>query len=350
MQPFIQNDINNVAFRLGSAAKILEGKSILIAGGAGFLGRYWLEIFSRLNQEVLSSPCKITVLDNFITGIEDDYGVRDNFSFFEHDIINPLPHSIDCDFIVHAAGIASPQYYRAYPIETLEVSTAGTKNLLDLAKKQNAKIVYFSSSEIYGDPDPRMVPIPESYRGNVTTMGPRACYDEGKRVGETLCYIYHQNHGVDVSVIRPFNVYGPGMRENDYRVLPNFAANAIANKPLQIYGSGLQTRTYSYIEDAMCGFFLALFKGLPGEAYNIGTPTPEISVFDLADSLERALGQRVSREQIKYPDTYPGDEPQRRCPDISKAQEHLGFNPTVSLDEGLKRFIGWARENFKGVG
>lgn len=348
MEPFIDTDIDNIVSRIKHAAGILSGKTLVIAGGAGFLGRYWLEIFGRLNRDVLEKPCKIIILDNFITGVDGNYDSQDHFTFIKHDIINPLPEGLGCDFIVHAAGIASPYYYRAYPLETLEVSTTGTKNLLRLAEAQDAKILFFSSSEIYGDPDPRHVPIPESYRGHVSSMGPRSCYDEGKRVGETLCYVFHENFGVDINVIRPFNVYGPGMRENDYRVLPNFASNALAGKPVNVYGSGVQTRTYCYVEDAITGFLLVLLKGVPGQAYNIGTPKPEISVFELVDSLEKAIGRSIERNQIEYPDSYPADEPQRRCPDIRKAELQLGYKPAVSLDDGLKRFMKWASENYTG--
>jgi UDP-glucuronate decarboxylase len=224
----------------------------------------------------------------------------------------------------------------------------GTKNLLELARRNNARFTFFSSSEIYGDPDSKHVPTPESYRGNVSCAGPRACYDESKRLGETLCHIYHEKYGVATNTIRPFNVFGPGMQETDYRVLPNFANRIKAGLPLKVYGSGSQTRTFCYITDAMVGFLLTIAKGVPGEAYNIGNPKPEISMLDLVRRIERILKGKLTYDVVEYPDSYPADEPQRRCPDIRKARVHLKFEPQVDLDDGLGRFFGWADQVYTG--
>ena len=224
----------------------------------------------------------------------------------------------------------------------------GTRHLLDLAVKNNARFIFFSSSEIYGDPDPNHVPIQESYRGNVSSMGPRACYDESKRVGETLCYIYHNTFGVSTNIIRPFNIYGPGMQEKDFRVLPNFASLIKAGQPLHIYGTGKQTRTFSYITDAMVGFLKIVTDGVPGEVYNIGNYKPEISILDLLQKIEKVLNRKVEYHLIEHPDSYPADEPIRRCPDIRKANLQLGFNPIVQLDEGLRRFFSWSDKVYTG--
>jgi UDP-glucuronate decarboxylase len=209
--------------------------------------------------------------------------------------------------------------------------------------------LFFSSSEIYGDPDPKHVPTPESYRGNVSCLGPRACYDESKRLGETLCLIFHELYGVPTRMVRPFNVYGPGMQETDYRVLPNFGSRIIGKRPLLIYGTGQQTRTFCYVTDAITGFMKALLNGSPGQAYNIGNPVPEISMLELAKALERVVGRGLEVQLIEYPDSYPADEPQRRCPDISKAALQLSYKPVVGLDEGLKRFIDWASTHYTGA-
>ena len=214
---------------------------------------------------------------------------------------DPLPDG-HFDWIIHAAGIASPYYYRAYPLETLEVATVGTQRLLERAKQAHAKFLYFSSSEIYGDPDPTHVPTLESYRGNVSTLGPWACYDEGKRVGETYCYIYHDYYGVHTNIVRPFNVYGPGMQKSDYRVMPNYAAQIAAKKPLMIYGDGQQTRTFCYIVDAMIGFFRVPLKGVPGEVYNIGNPKPEVTMNDLATAFAKISPTSVTVQTTEYPD------------------------------------------------
>jgi UDP-glucuronate decarboxylase len=253
------------------------------------------------------------------------------------------------DYFIHAAGIASPYYYRKYPLETLEVATTGTKNLLQLSLRNKPKgFLFFSSSEIYGDPDERHIPTPESYRGNVSCLGPRACYDESKRLGETLCAIFHQLHGVPTRIVRPFNVYGPGMRESDYRVIPNFASRIVSHKPLHVYGSGRQTRTFCYVTDAMVGFLKVLLNGTPGQVYNIGNPVPEVSILDLVAVVERVLDRKLEMTGVEYPDSYPADEPQRRCPDINKAFLQLNYRPVVSLEEGLRRFMGWAVKNYSG--
>ena len=180
--------------------------------------------------------------------------------------------------------------------------------MLELAKYHKSRFSFFSSSEIYGDPDSKNVPIQESYKGNVSVNGPRACYDESKRVGETLCYIYHSLEGIKTNVIRPFNVFGPGMQENDYRVLPNFASQIKKGKALKIYGTGNQTRTFCYITDAIEGFLRVITKGIPGESYNIGNVSPEISILDLVKRIKNISDDSINYDVIDYPDSYPSDE------------------------------------------
>ncbi len=346
----LSSDINEIADRLQDAAPALAGKHLLITGGRGFLGRYFTRTIAELNRRGLNPACRVSVLDSLITAGHDGKNYEDEAGceFVAHDIILPFPMKDHVDYILHAAGIASPFYYRAYPLKTLEVATRGTQNMLELAREQRSRMIFFSSSEIYGDPDPRHVPIQESYRGNVSCQGPRACYDESKRLGETLCYIYHEQFGVSVSAVRPFNVYGPGMQESDYRVLPNFTNCIKAGQPLNIYGKGNQTRTFCYITDAIAGFMLALIKGVPGEAYNIGNPDPEVSMLQLAQHLERALDRKIDYKLIEYPDSYPADEPMRRCPDIRKARLQLGYDPSISLEDGLRRFFSWTDTVYTG--
>ena len=230
----------------------------------------------------------------------------------------------------------------------MEVAINGTRNMLELAEKSSARFSFFSSSEIYGDPDAKHVPMQESYRGNVSCQGPRACYDESKRAGETLCYIYHTQNGTATNTIRPFNVYGPGMQETDYRVLPNFASRIKSGSPLHIYGDGTQTRTFCYVTDALVGFFKVFLKGVPGEAYNIGNPKPEVSMIDLAEALKTISSSNIKYDIIEYPDSYPADEPMRRSPDIRKARVQLGFEPIVGFKEGLSRFLFWTDEVYVG--
>ena len=351
MVSYLESDIVEIGTRLGQQARQLEGATVLLCGGHGFLGRYFIAAMKFLNREVLAKPCRLIVADNHITsgkmGAQTDG--HDGYQFLLHDVIQPLELHEPLDYIIHAAGIASPYYYRKYPLETLDVAITGTKHLLQLATRHQLKgFLFFSSSEIYGDPDPAHVPTPESYRGNVSCLGPRACYDESKRLGETLCTIFHELHGVPTTIVRPFNVYGPGMQETDYRVLPNLASRAVGGQPLHVYGSGKQTRTFCYATDALVGFFKALLEGAPGHVYNIGNPVPEISMLELVKIVERLLGRALDVQLVEYPDSYPADEPQRRCPDINKARLQLDYHPAVSLEEGLQRFLGWAVKHYTG--
>jgi UDP-glucuronate decarboxylase len=348
----LESDIREIAATLGDDAEQLAGRTVLICGGAGFLGRYFTTLFAYLNDQRLSRPCRIVVCDNLITSGRLGAAAfqEDGLRFITHDIIQPLAIEEPIDYVIQAAGIASPYYYRKYPLETLEVATVGTKQMLSFGLKHPLQgFLFFSSSEIYGDPDPKHVPTTESYRGSVSCVGPRACYDESKRLGETLCTIYHQLYGVPVKIVRPFNVYGPGMQETDYRVLPNFASRILAGEPLHVYGHGNQTRTFCYVTDAVTGFLQVLLNGTPGQAYNIGNPIPEVSMLDLAKILERGLGRPLDVILVEYPDSYPADEPQRRCPDITKAALQVGYKPAVSLEEGLRRFMEWASAHYTGA-
>lgn len=345
----LDSDIAEIVDRLGEEAFAFEGKTVLLCGAQGFLGRYFIACFEQLNSTVLKQPCTVIALDNFITRADGQaVETSAHVVFHRHDITRPFVYEQGIDFIIHAAGIASPFYYRAYPLETLEVSTTGTRNLLELAVNKQARLLFFSSSEIYGDPDPKHVPTQESYRGNVASQGPRACYDESKRLGETYCHVFHEKFGTHTNAVRPFNVYGPGMPEKDYRVLPNFASRIKAGRKLSVYGSGNQTRTFCYVTDALLGFFKVVLRGVPGETYNVGNPKPEISVLDLVKHIEAALGHPVDYDVIEYPDSYPADEPMRRCPDIRKAQLQLDFTPRVDLEDGLRRFFAWTDGAYRG--
>ncbi len=344
----IKSDIQEIINNLSDEYEYFNGKKILITGGNGFLGRYFLAVFHRLNNDYLSKPCTVSIFDNLIIPSKNDFDLFDdsNIQFINYDVTEKIDWNGDLDIIIHAAGIASPYYYRAYPMETLKVSTIGSSNMLELAKSHQARLIFFSSSEIYGDPDPKHVPTSESYRGNVSSMGPRACYDESKRLGETLCYIYHTQFGLNTNVIRPFNVYGPGMPPSDYRVIPNFGASIKLNEPLKVYGNGRQTRTYSYVSDALTGFLKTIIKGVPGEPYNIGNDKPEVSVLDLIQVIEKVLGCKIKFDIIEHPDTYPSDEPMRRCPDIRKAKLQLDYHPNIDLETGLSRFLLWSDQHY----
>ena len=351
MKPYLDSDIAEICTNLGENAGAFSGKTVLLSGARGFLGRYFTEVFAYLNEHILEQPCTVVGFDNMITG--GDFGsilpTHPHMKYEKRDIIQPVDWEGPLDYVIHAAGIASPFYYRAFPLETLDVAITGTRNLLQLANDHRARFTFFSSSEIYGDPEPRHVPTRESYRGNVSCRGPRACYDESKRLGETLCHVFHDKYGTATTTIRPFNVFGPGMQESDYRVLPNFASRIKAGQPLHVYGVGTQTRTFCYVTDAIVGFLSTIVKGIPGEAYNIGNPQPELSMLELVKVIERVLGKPVDHSVIEYPDSYPSDEPMRRCPDIRKAQLQLKYRPLVSLEEGLRRFLSWTEQAYTGA-
>jgi UDP-glucuronate decarboxylase len=345
---FLESDIDEICKRISKHIENFSGKTILLTGGKGFLGRYIVEVFKKLNHDYLHKPVKLIVLDNLISS--GDFGLDSiddsNIEFIQHNVIKKIEISEKLDYIIHAAGIASPQHYKDHPLDTLEISISGTKNMLELAKKNNSNFTFFSSSEIYGDPVGDNIPTSEEYWGNVSTQGPRACYDEGKRTGETLCYIYHHYYGVKTTIARPFNFFGPGMQEKDYRVLPNFASRLKNKKPLNVYGTGNQTRTYCYITDAITGIFQIFLSGLPGETYNIGNPTPEVSAKELVQRISKSLEREIPYHIIEYPDNYPSSEPNRRCPSIMKAKQQINYEPKVDLDEGLRRFFLWTEENY----
>src|SRR5215813_14454992 len=216
----VEEEIAIIVRGIDTDTQKLSGKTILLSGGAGFLGRYFQGVFYYLNRHVLKKPCRVISVDNYITGKpHHDFDFEDKAHIVQvlGDVIYPLPIREAIDYIIHAAGLASPVYYRKYPLETIESAVIGIKNLLELAKKNDLQgFLFFSSSEIYGNPPPEAVPTPETYCGHVSSIGPRACYDESKRLAETIAFIYHQHYGVPVKVVRPFNVYGPGMNANDY--------------------------------------------------------------------------------------------------------------------------------------
>ena len=308
---------------------------ILVAGGAGFIG-------SHLCDALLAMGHQVTVLDNFITGNRDNVrhlAGNPNFTLIEHDIIQPLP-DVNCDVIFHLASPASPKGYMTYPLETLYVNSIGTQRLLELAERQEARFLLTSTSEVYGDPDPARHPQDESYWGNVNPVGPRSCYDEGKRFAEALTVNYAQERGVNVRIVRIFNTYGPRNHPEDGRVIPNFVTQAIAGKPLTVYGDGAQTRSFCYVSDLVEGLIRAMFSdNTRNEVINLGNPR-EFTIMELAEQVQ-ALVQ--SDSIIARVEARP-EEIARRKPDISKAKRLLGWQPTVDLENGLKQTALWFQE------
>lgn len=341
-----QEDAATIAETIRGVARHLAGKTVLISGGAGFLGRYFLGVFRHLNRRILDRPVRVISVDNYITGARDGlFGSNDdpNILSLWADVTQPLPVREPVHSIIHAAGLASPVYYQQYPLETIESAVIGAKNLLELARRNPVdSFLLFSSSEVYGDPESSAVPTPETYCGNVSSVGPRACYDESKRLAETLALVYHQQFGVPVRIVRPFNVYGPGMRFDDLRVIPTFALKALRGETLPVHGDGHQTRTFCYVTDAVAGFLLVLLAGKSGEIYNVGNDDQEMTIGTLADLFVSLADTGARVERIPYPDTYPAGEPQRRAPDLTKIRTELAYAPQVPLRDGILRFLQWA--------
>jgi UDP-glucuronate decarboxylase len=349
MQTYLDEDIEQIVKSLGRIAEKLAESTILLTGASVFLGKYFMAVFSRIKKDFPDSKLRVIAIDNYTTSNREDIASRDigdhvEWIYADAKIAKDLPDKFD--YVIHAAGIASPQHYRARPLETIYVAVDVTRSLLERAKQDSARFLFFSSSEIYGDPISTEVPTKETYRGNVTSRGPRACYDESKRLGETLCWVYSENFGVHASVVRPFNVYGPGMMPTDYRVLPNFAWSVSNNREITIYGDGIQTRTFCYITDAIVGFLKVLVDSEKPDVFNVGNPSPEISINDLVKVIGKVLEIQPKVSHVNYPDSYPADEPMRRCPDITKIQETLSYSPEVDLEEGLRRFFKWSAKYY----
>ncbi len=344
----IQEDIKRIAGELKEFAPQLSGKTLLIAGGAGFLGRYMVLTLDYLNEHILEKPCKVVVLDNFISGLKDVLKTKKNIEIIQHDISKPFKTPLSIDYIIHAASIASPVFYNKFRLETIDAGILGTRNLLELAREKEVKsFLFLSSSEVYGNPDPKFIPTPEEYLGNVSCIGPRACYDEPKRMGETLCMTYADIFNIPIKVVRPFNIFGPGMRLDDGRVVPNFVVSAIKGEKIPLYGTGFNTRTFCYIADAMAGFFQVLLSDHNREVFNIGSDDQEIQMRHLADiilGLVENDGSRVFNVESANEAYSKGADPNRRCPDLTKIRTRVGYKPKTNLITGLKRFITWVKE------
>ncbi len=298
---------------------------ILVTGGAGFIGSHLIDRLMTQGNEVLC-------LDNFYTGhkrnilkwLDNPY-----FELIRHDITEPI--RLEVDQIYHLACPASPVHYQFNPVKTIKTNVIGTLNMLGLAKRVKARFFLASTSEVYGDPD--VHPQPEEYRGNVNCIGIRSCYDEGKRVAETLAFDYHRQNGVDIRVVRIFNTYGPRMLEHDGRVVSNFIVQALQGEPLTVYGDGSQTRSFCYVSDLVEGFIRLMNSDCIGPV-NIGNPG-EYTILELAQTIQNMINPDA---EIVYK-PLPQDDPKQRQPDITKAKTILGWEPTIALKEGLKLTI-----------
>tara|TARA_B100001057_G_scaffold159262_1_gene159851 strand:+ start:86 stop:1129 length:1044 start_codon:yes stop_codon:yes gene_type:complete len=336
---FYKNDIFEIISGISDCKKKLRNKRILLVGANGFLGKYFTEVFKELIDKD-KIKFKLDCYDNFISSKNNPDIPRNHkyIKFYRKDI-SKIKIKKKYDKIIFLAGIASPFIYKKYPLETLSVSYNGLENLLKHSLKYRSELVFFSSSEIYGNPDKKNIPTKETYYGNVNSFGPRSCYDEGKRVGETLCYIYKNYFNSKIKIIRPFNVFGPLMNKKDYRVIPNIINKINNSQKILIHGNGKQTRTFCYITDAMIGFLRVILLGKFGEIYNIGNQLNEISMINLVKIFDKILKKRNRLKLIDYPKNYPADEPLRRCPNINKAIQDTKYNPKVSVKEGVYRVL-----------
>src|SRR3989339_1888697 len=301
----------------------------LITGGAGFLGRHLCEYFLKKGHEVIC-------MDNFITGNEKNIShLKKNkkFSLIDHDVSKHIEIEGDLDYILHFASPASPIDYQQIPIQTLKVGSLGTHNALGLALAKKSVFLLASTSEVYGDP--LVNPQPETYWGNVNPVGVRGCYDEAKRFSEALVMAYHRIHKLDTRIVRIFNTYGPRMRKDDGRVVPNFIGQAVANEPMTLYGSGKQTRSFCYVSDLVDGIYRLMVSDL-NEPVNIGNPE-EKTILEFAETIKELA---KSKSKIVFRNL-PVDDPHVRCPDISKARKELKWQPKMGLKEGIGKTIEW---------
>jgi UDP-glucuronate decarboxylase len=306
-------------------------KRVLVTGGAGFLG-------SHLCERLLSDGHDVLCVDNYFTGSKDNIAHllgESSFEAMRHDVTFPL--YVEVDEIYNLACPASPIHYQFDPVQTTKTSVVGAINMLGLAKRTRAKVFQASTSEVYGDPT--VSPQPESYRGNVNPLGPRACYDEGKRCAETLFFDYHRQHRTRVKVVRIFNTYGPRMHPQDGRVVSNFIIQALSGQDITLYGDGLQTRAFCYVDDLIEGFLRMMATGDETTGpVNLGNPH-EITVRELAERVLALVGPRAGARSAIVHQKLPQDDPMRRCPDIALARKTLGWEPKVGLDQGLARTI-----------
>ncbi len=336
----LKKEIEEIIKNLGDISKSVEDKNVLVTGGAGFLGSWICEV-------LVEQGAKVICLDNLVSGLNSNISAmmdKDNFKFIQHDVTQPIFFDEQIEVVMHLASRASPFEFEKYPIQILKANTLGIWVALGIAKKHEAKFLYTSTSEIYGDA--KEIPTTEEYRGNVNPVGPRSCYDEAKRCGESYVIAYKLQHGMDTRIARIFNTYGPRMRaEGVYgRVVPRFIEQALSNKPITIFGDGSQTRSFCYVTDQVEGLLkLAFSERAKGEVVNIGSDN-EITILELAKLVNELTNS--SSEMEFHP--LPKDDPMRRKPDISKAKEILSWKPKVELKDGLLKLINWFKEKESG--
>lgn len=319
-------------------------KNILITGCSGFIGNY---LINTLLNKKIKNEFKIYGVDIIKPKLFKDRRNK-NLHFFKKDLFKIKSFKLNkkIDLVIHLAGIPSPSFYKLKPIETFYLNSELCKIFLDFSKLKKCKFVYFSSSEIYGNPDLKNIPTKESYEGRVSSVGDRSCYDESKRAGETYTSIYKNLYNLKCNIIRPFNFYGNGMRQNDKRVIPQFFSTAIKRKKIFPFSNGKQTRSYCHIIDAIPQIINVCFYG-KDFIYNIGNSSEEISALVLAKKVKKIITNKtILIKNIPYPKSYPSIEPRRRCPDISKLKNEFNYKPTININLGLKYFYEYASKTF----
>jgi UDP-glucuronate decarboxylase len=353
--PIVLSDLARIHDTIGGTDKFRDA-SVVVTGAAGFLGFYLTQYLVHYADALGVS--RVIALDTFQFGrphwldalaalFPQALEVRP-FDI-SRDTIEDVDGATRAAFVIHAASIASPTFYRQYPLATLDANVWGLRRLLDVYRDSDTLrgFLFFSSSEIYGDPAPSAIPTDEDYRGNVSCVGPRACYDEAKRFGETLCYVFARSHGLPITVARPFNNFGPGMRLGDRRLPADLAQCIVEGRDIAIHSDGTPTRTFCYVADAVAGYLQCLLHG-QFDCFNIGRDRPEIAVSDFA-SLYRDAGRDIFgyRGTLRFEPSqdreYLTDNPNRRCPDIDKARRVLGYEPTITVDEGVRKHLTYLR-------
>ncbi len=328
-------EVKEIIANLGGVREKAASKTVLVTGGAGFLGSWLCDVLVELNANVIC-------LDNLASGLESNISgllAKDNFTFIKHDITRPLFFDEDLDVVLHLASRASPFEFQRFPIQILKANTLGIWVALGIAKHHKARLLYTSTSEIYGNATE--IPTSEEYTGNVNPIGARSCYDEAKRCGESFVAAYRVEHGMDARIARLFNTYGPRMRADDVygRVVPRFIEQGLNDSPITVFGDGSQTRSFCYVTDQIEGLLRLTFSdGLDGKTVNIGN-NEEIPIIALAELIKKLTN---STSEIIFEDL-PKDDPLRRRPDIRKAKELLNWKPKVGLERGLERTIHWFR-------
>ena len=344
----VLEDIKEIISQLGNAIERLSGKTILITGPSGLLAAYFVDMIAYVNDhKLIKEPAKIIGLTRSEIAPTDRLGYllgRKDIAFEIHNVIEPYAPKEKIDFIIHVAGNSAPATFQSDPLGTIDVNVQGLRWILEYARNNSVEsVLYFSSGEIYGNPPPDQIPTPETFNGNVSPLSPRACYTESKRLCEALCKIYWEKFGVPVKIVRPFIVYGPGLRSDDRRVMADFMRAGIENVAIKMLSEGKDTRSYCYITDASVAFWRILFSDRNAEPFNVASDLEEVSIKELAEVVHKICG---IEKAVEYPQedkevNFLKEAPQRVRPDITKIRTLFHIEPKIFLEAGLKRNINW---------